>query len=244
MIKAYFISDLHLGANNPTEDENQKLFIKFLDQISETATHLYIVGDLFDFWFEYKYVIPKKYFVILHKLKGLVDKGIEINYLAGNHDFYMGSFFSESLKIKTWQDEFTFSLGGKRFYLWHGDGLAKKDAGYRFLKKILRNKYNIKIFRWLHPDWGFPFARFVSGSSRKYTNQINNERDETDYIDFAEKKFDEGYDYVMMGHRHNPLVHEKNEHMYINLGDWIIKFSYAEFDGKKLRLKYYKEDDL
>lgn len=240
MAKAYFFSDVHLGADDsPQEAEKQKVLLEFLNEIKKDATHIFIVGDLFDFWFEYKYVIPKKFFLLLKTLKEITDSGIETHLMAGNHDFYLGSFFDDYLNISTWQDEYTFELSGKKFYLWHGDGLGKKDAGYRILKRILRNKTNLRIFRWLHPDVGIPFARFVSGSSRQYTNQLNHLRDESDYKNFAEKKFSEGYDYVMMGHRHNPLEHINGNKKYINLGDWIEYFTYAVFDGKKLEFKKY-----
>ncbi|MGD9487442.1 MAG: UDP-2,3-diacylglucosamine diphosphatase [Calditrichaceae bacterium] len=239
MIKAYFISDLHIGANE-TEEEHQKQthVLRFLDEIEKDATHLYIVGDLFDFWFEYKYVIPKKYFDFLYRFKRLTDRGVEINYLAGNHDFFLGRFFDEMIGMKTWLDDYEFELGGKNFYLFHGDGVAKKDTGYRFLKRVFRNKFNQKIFRWLHPDFGFRFARFISGSSRVYTNRLVL-KDVEDYKEYAEKQFDRGFDYVLMGHKHNPLVYEKNDHKYLNLGDWLVNFSYAEFDGNNLELKYY-----
>ena len=242
MIKAYFFSDVHLGASE-SEEEKQKeqKLLDFLDKIKKDATHLFIVGDLFDFWFEYKYVIPKRFFNLLDVLKSITDQGIETHLLAGNHDFYLGTFFDKYLNIKTWQDEYTFILNGKRFYLWHGDGLGKKDVGYRILKRILRNKFNLRLFKLLHPDFGIPFARLVSGSSRKYTNQLNHLRDESDYIKFAEDRFDEGYDYVLMGHRHNPLLHQSGKKKYINLGDWIIYFTYAVFDGNELEFKKYEK---
>lgn len=242
-IKAYFISDLHIDIRR-TEEEiaKQKKILDFFRTISNDATHLYIVGDLFDFWFEYKYVIPKKYFAFLYLLKEMTNKGIEIHYLAGNHDFALGHFFNEYLNIKTYFNEYEFELSGKRFYLFHGDGIAKRDVGYRILKGILRNPFNQRIFGWLHPDFGVPLARLISGSSRKYTNQLNHLRDESDYIGFAEKKFSEGYDYILMGHRHNPLVYNKNGRKYINLGDWITKYSYAVFDGLNLDLNHLTEE--
>lgn len=240
MIKAYFISDLHIGAEDlETESARQKHILHFLQEISKDASHLYIVGDLFDFWFEYAVVIPKKYFEFLHQFKKMTEAGIEMYYLAGNHDFSLGQFFDQSLNIKTWLDEYTFELAGKKFFLWHGDGLAKEDRGYRLLKKILRSPFNQRLFRWLHPDLGFKLAHFTSGSSRKYTNQLNDQRDESDYKEFAEQKFSEGFDYVLMGHRHSPLIYDKGKHRYINLGEWIYKFSYAVFDGSELRLEYF-----
>ena len=239
-MKAYFISDAHLSCDKtPDETLKQKTLHRFFRTIEKEATHLFIVGDLFDFWFEYKYVISKGNFEFLYELKRLSDKGIEIHYLAGNHDFALGSFFTDVLKINAWPEEYTFELSGKKFYLFHGDGIAKGDIGYRFLRRILRNKFNQKIFRWIHPDIGYPLARFVSGSSRKYTNQMNDKRDESDYIEFAESKFQQGYDFVLMGHRHNPLLHEKGKHRYINLGDWMTKFTYALFAGTDLTLNKF-----
>jgi UDP-2,3-diacylglucosamine hydrolase len=241
MIKAYFISDLHIGAHHGhDEPDKQNRVLTFLKTISNDATHLYIVGDLFDFWFEYRYVIPKEYFPFLFEFRRLADKGIELHYLAGNHDFALSDFFDREIGMQTWPETYVFELGGKRFYLFHGDGVAKKDVGYRMLKRILRNKWNQRIFRFLHPDVGIPFARKISGSSRKYTNQMNHLRDEGDYIEFAETQFDKGVDFVLMGHRHNPLVHEREGKKYINLGDWITHNSYAVFNGKELELSYFQ----
>lgn len=241
MIRAYFLSDIHLGADNSErETERQQIFLQFLKSIEDQATHIFLVGDVFDFWFEYNYVIPKKNFEFLHYFRSLTDKGVQVFYLAGNHDFSLGPFFKDVMNIQTFHDEYTFALGGKKFYLWHGDGLGRKDGGYRFLKKVLRSPFNQKLFRLLHPDFGIPFARFVSGSSRHYTNQLNHLRDESDYFEFAERQFEEGFDYVMMGHRHNPLVHAVGSKKYINLGDWINHFTYAFFDGTELQLQKYK----
>lgn len=241
MTHAFFISDLHIGEPEPDNAaQKQEIILSFLKNVALNGTHLFIVGDLFDFWYEYKWVIPKKHFPYLHQLRLLVEAGVEVHYLAGNHDFYLGEFFKKYIGIQTWPDEYEFELAGKKFFLYHGDGVAKRDKGYRFMKKIFRNPVSIWFYRWIHPDWGIPFARFVSGSSRKYTNQIDM-RDEPDYIAFAEKQFERGVDYVLMGHRHNPLKHKKDGRIYINLGDWIEKFTYAEFDGKELELKQYEQ---
>jgi len=243
MVKAYFISDLHIGAHHDHDElEKQNRVLTFLKKISRDASHLYIVGDLFDFWFEYHYVVPKEYFPFLFEFRKMADKGIELHYLAGNHDFALSRFFEREIGMRTWPDTYSFSLQGKKFYLFHGDGIARKDVGYRVLKRILRSNWNQKIFRLLHPDWGIPFARLVSGSSRKYTNQMNHLRDEGDYIEFAEKQFDQGVDFVLMGHRHNPLVHEREGKKYINLGDWISYNSYAVFDGEYLKLCYFSKN--
>jgi UDP-2,3-diacylglucosamine hydrolase len=238
----YFISDVHIGATPKDEEEERlRLFINFLRQIENKASRIFFVGDIFDFWFEYKQTIPKKYFSILHQMARLADKKIEMHYLAGNHDFYLGNFFNKEFGMQTYDNEWTGKINNKNFYIIHGDGIAKKDVGYRILKKIIRNKLNIKLFRLLHPDIGIPFAHFVSGTSRYYTDQIKL-FDHTDYIEFAQNRFNEGYDYVVMGHRHNPLLHKENGKEYINLGDWLFSYSYGLFDGRNLLLKNVLED--
>ena len=233
----YFVSDVHLGEQTQElEKKKTERFTRFLKEVEQSADAIFFVGDLFDFWFEYKYVIPKKHFMVIHQLARMREHGVKITYLAGNHDFWLGEFFDRELGIKTVLDEWTGEIEGKGFYLFHGDGVAVKDSGYRFLKKILRNRLSIKLYRWIHPDLGIPFARFVSGSSRQYTNRVNL-NDQNDYIDFARERFKEGYDYVIMGHRHNPFLYNEGDKKYINLGDWIDHFSYAIFDGEDIHLK-------
>jgi UDP-2,3-diacylglucosamine hydrolase len=230
----YFISDLHLSKEIPERTER---FIHFLRDLENKASLIFFVGDLFDFWFEYKYTIPKHYFSVLTQLSRLRDRNIEIHYLPGNHDFWLGNFFDNELGIQTYDNEWTGELLGKKFYLFHGDGIAKHDVGYRFLRRVLRNKINQKLFRLIHPDWGIPLARWVSGSSRQYTQKLNL-NDHSDYIEFARKRFAEGFDYVIMGHRHNPIRHEENKKVYVNLGDWLYHDSYAVFDGTDIQIEY------
>ena len=237
MSLTYFISDVHLG-ELPLDQEQERvdIFLGFLKSLETKADRIFFVGDLFDFWFEYKQAIPKKHFATLHQLARLREHNIELHYLPGNHDFWLGEFFQRELGIHTYDDDWSGEIEGKKFYLFHGDGIAKKDVGYRLLRRFLRFPLNLKIFRLLHPDWGIPFARFVSGSSRHYTNHIKL-NDHRDYIEFAQTKFKEGFDYVLMGHRHNPYVHDENGKKYINLGDWLMNYTYAVFDGHELRLE-------
>ena len=237
MKSIYFISDLHLSKQHP---ERTLRFIDFLRRIENKASKIFFVGDLFDFWFEYNYTIPKHYFSILAQLSRLRDKKIEIHYLPGNHDFWLGQFFYHELGIHTYEHDWTGELHGRKFYLFHGDGVAKRDTGYRLLRRVLRNKINIKLFRLIHPDLGIPLARWVSGSSRHYTQKLNLQ-DHTDYIEFARKRFDEGFDYVIMGHRHNPMRYEEGSKVYINLGDWLYHDSYAVFDGKDVEIQYARD---
>ena len=239
-MKAYFISDLHLGAHEIENPEAQEQAVKqFLDHIEKEATHLFIVGDFFDFWFEYRTVVPKQYFPVLCRLQRFTEKGIQLFYLAGNHDFALGTFFDRYLNMHTKEDTLKVELGGKKFFLFHGDGIDSKDKGYRFLKRILRSRLNQKLFRLIHPDFGICLAKRVSGTSRKYSTTNNHFRSEDDYFAYAEQRFAEGFDFVIMGHRHNPLMYEKDGKKYVNLGDWITNFSYAVFDGNELELKFW-----
>ena len=236
----YFISDVHIPAKrDETENRRLLIFLRFLDGIRETAKCVFIVGDLFDFWFEYNYVIPKDYFIVLHHLAKLKEGGVEIHYLAGNHDFWLGNFLTKELGIGTYMDSWTGTIDGKKFFLFHGDGVAKRDRGYRIIKRIFRSRLNMRLYRLLHPDFGIPFAHIVSGTSRKYSEKINL-KDADDYLAFARKQFEQGYDFVLMGHRHTPLRHEENGKVYINLGDWLDKFTYARFDGANLELLTYR----
>ncbi len=239
----YFISDVHLGTLSAEKERKQvDSFLSFLRSLESSAERIFFIGDLFDFWFEYKYVIPKKYFAILYQLARLRERNIELHYLPGNHDFWLGDFFTKELGIFCYTNDWSGEITGKKFYLYHGDGIAKKDVGYRFLKKILHKNINLKLFHLIHPDLGIPLARFVSGSSRYYTDQIKL-NSEQDYIDYATVKFQQGYDYVIMGHQHRPKIYETGYKKYINLGDWLIHYSYACFNGTELLLKYYSQQD-
>ena len=234
----YFISDIHLDAPllaSDFEEQRRNELLKFLNIVEQSGSRLIIVGDLFDFWYEYKYVVPKNYFWLYAKLKGLVEKGIAIDYVAGNHDFFLCEFFSNSVGAKVHQDGFSENMNGKKFLIIHGDGLAVRDGGYRMLKKILRSKFTRSIIRRIHPDLGFLLAKAFSKRSREYTS--SKDFGETDgMMLFAEGRIHEGYDFVVMGHNHVPkLVHFGNG-VYVNLGDWLKNFTYGIFDGDTMQL--------
>lgn len=237
MKSIFFISDVHLGLHDKVrEKEKERRLLSFLSHVEERGEQLFIVGDLFDYWFEYTYVIPRGYHHTISKLGMLVEKGIKVHYVAGNHDFWLKDFFPIELGIPVYKDPFEMTLRGKKFYFHHGDGLALKDAGYRFLKKILRSKINIFLFTLLHPDITAPVAKGSSLSSREYT--ANKDYGETDgMILFATEKIRGGCDVVIMGHRHVPLSQQIENGLYINLGDWISHSTYAEFDGTTVELK-------
>lgn len=242
----YFISDAHLGAE---EKEKEKLkenkLVSFLDKIKEDGEFLYILGDMFEFWFEYKNVIPKDHFAILGKLRNLVDSGMKVNYIVGNHDFWLGDFLTEQIGIKIFKYPIEITHQDKRIFVAHGDGLAKKDLGYRILKKILRNRVNIFLYKQIPPDISYPLAKFVAGRSRAQTD-----RREASYLDdyrnFAHEKIRQGFDAVILAHTHMPILeslgdsskNSPHERIYLNIGDWFKHFTY----GKLIEGEFYLEE--
>ena len=232
----YFFSDIHLGLGSREEDAaKERRVVAFLDQVLKDGRELFIVGDLFDYWFEYDSVIPKGYTRLFGALAALQDAGVPTTYLAGNHDFWLKSYLTDELGIKIFQNDVTREFNGKKFYIHHGDGLYKQDTGYRMLKRVLRNRVNIWLFSILHPDLTSRIARWSSKTSRKHTSNTTFEGN--DMVEFAEEKIRQGFDYVLMGHNHQSLHHPYKRGAYVNLGNWIDENTYAVFDGKKLALK-------
>jgi UDP-2,3-diacylglucosamine hydrolase len=233
----YFFSDVHLGlGSRQSSRRREQELLRFLDAIKSDCERLVIVGDLFDYWFEYSTVIPKYYFRILTTLSSFREQGITIDYLMGNHDFGHQDFFEKELDIPIHHNDISLTLGEKKFYIAHGDGKAYNDTGYLILRAILRNKLSIKLFQWLHPDIGIWLASGSSHASRAYTD--DKEYGKRDGLqDFAEKKINEGYDFVIMGHRHRAAKINFNSGTYINLGHWLAQpATFARFDGKTVEL--------
>ena len=234
----YFFSDAHLGDNDKKrEEEKLKKIYAFLEMVKNDGEKLFILGDLFDFWFEYKYAIPKEHLKVVFKLASLVEEGIEVHYISGNHDFWLGKFLSRETGITIHRDSFETTEQGKKFFMIHGDGISPSDRGYRVLKKILRNKVNIWLYRKIPADWGIPLAKWVSGSSRNYTAGRSPDFIK-DYEDYAEKKLAGDYDAVVMGHLHVQILKELNGGVYLNTGDFIKHFSYGRMEGGKITLEY------
>jgi UDP-2,3-diacylglucosamine hydrolase len=235
----YIFSDAHLGANDPAKEKVKAAKIdELFAMVRNDGDRLVILGDLFDFWFEYKHVIPKDHHRVLFKLTDLLERGIRIDYVSGNHDFWMGDFFEKELGITVHRDAVDMEYDGKRIHFIHGDGLAKRDRGYRILKRILRNRVNIWLYRRLPPDWAIPLAKWVSGSSRKYTSVREEHTFAPDYAAYAEQKLKEGYDVVAIGHLHTPVFIKSENGIYINTGDFIDHFSYAKIGEGKVELEY------
>lgn len=245
--KIYFLSDFHLGAPDPVSSLiREKKIIQFLDEIKNDAAEIFILGDLFDFWYEYKKVVPKGYVRILGKLAELSDKGIPLYFFVGNHDMWMNDYFQKELNIPVYFEPKEFVLNGKKFLIGHGDGLGPGDQGYKFIKKIFRNKTCQRIFGMLPPSIGMGIASYFSRKSRAQTGQTDEVflGDDKEWLvryskEVLQKKH---YDYFVFGHRHLPLDIKLNEtSRYLNLGDWIKYNSYAVFDGNEMTLLYYNK---
>ena len=237
----YFFSDAHLivGAYEQNRERNDKV-VEFIRFVSKQGKRLFIVGDLFDFWFEYKHSIPQTDPRILGSIAKAVDSGVEVHYSTGNHDLWLGRYLEETVGVIIHDGAFETDIEGKRFYIAHGDGLFKKDRGYRVMKALFRNPAAKRLFRLLHPDIGIRLAKLTSKSSRENPISDAYRAGRKKLLqEFALSKFSEGFDSVILGHIHEPdLLREENK-IYVNLGDWITHFTYGLFDGKELSLCYW-----
>lgn len=244
--KIYFASDFHLGV--PTHEVSiarEKRIVKWLDEIKNDAEEIYLMGDLFDFWFEYKYTVPKGFVRLLGKMAELVDSGIPITLFTGNHDMWMFDYLPKELGVTIYRDPITRTYNGKKFYLGHGDGLGPGDHGYKFIKRVFANPACQWLFERLHPNFALRIANFWSHKSRisnaPKDEHFKGEDDEwlVSYSKDVLKK--EHFDYFIFGHRHLPLDIKLNENSrYVNLGEWVNYNTFGVFDGTNLELKYYK----
>lgn len=245
--KIYFASDFHLGAPNQEKSlEREKLIVKWLDEVSKDAKEIYLVGDIFDFWFEYKHAIPKGFVRLQGKIAELTDSGIPIHVFTGNHDMWIFDYLPKELGITLHRDSIVREFDGKKFLIGHGDGLGPGDKGYKFIKKVFASKLCQWLFARIHPNLGIGIANYWSSKSRKvnaeYDEQFHGEENEWLVIfckEYLQKN--DPVDYFIFGHRHLPLeikVGEKST--YFNLGEWIKYNSYGVFDGEKMELKTYK----
>ncbi len=244
MSKIYFASDLHLGVPNREKSlVREKLFVQWLDEIKNDAEAIYLVGDIFDFWFEYKKAVPKGYVRLLGKLAEISDLGIPIHIFTGNHDMWLFDYLEDEINAHIYREPIEISIKGKRFFISHGDGLGPGDNGYKLIKKIFKNKLCQWLFERIHPNLGISIAQYWSKKSRI----ANGEKDESYHgekewlTQFCKEKMKTiEVDYFIFGHRHLPLeVDLGNNTIYINLGEWVNYNSYAVFDGKRLELKRY-----
>ncbi len=243
--KIYFASDNHLGA--PTMEASrprEKKFVAWLDEIKHDAAAIFLLGDLFDFWFEYKTVVPRGFTRTLGKLAEISDSGIPIHYFVGNHDLWMNGYFEEELGIPVYHKPQEFKLGHKGFFIGHGDGLGPGDKGYKRMKKVFTNSFFKWLFKWSHPDIGMRIAQYFSVKNKLISGDDDAKflgEDNEWLVVYSKRKLEEKYrDYFIFGHRHLPLEIQLDEtSKYINLGDWIQYYTYGVFDGKDFELKEY-----
>ena len=240
--KVYFLSDFHLGAPNAVESRKREdRLVRFLQDARKDAGVIFIVGDIFDFWFEYKTVVPKGFVRILGTLAQMADEGIQLHIFTGNHDLWMQDYLSKELNAKLYFEPQQFTIQNKQFLIGHGDGLGPGDNGYKRLKKIFTNPICQWLFRWLHPDAGIQLANYFSRKSRAKTGNTDElflgEDKEWLILYTKEKAKTMAVDYFIFGHRHYAIDLRLNEKSrYINLGDWIRLNTYAVFDGKDVQL--------
>jgi len=243
--KVYFLSDFHLGApNNEISRDRERRIIRFLDEIRQDLQILFIVGDMFDFWYEYRTVVPKGYVRLLGKLAELSDAGIEMHFFVGNHDMWMKDYLQEELNMQVYFEPKSFEFNRKSFLVGHGDGLGPGDHGYKMIKKVFRNPVCQWLFGIFPPFMGIGLANYMSRRSRAQTGTSEEAflgDDKEWLISYCREKLEEkNFDFFVFGHRHLPIDYRLNDNSrYINLGDWISFNTYAEFDGSDLKLKSF-----
>ncbi len=242
----YFASDFHLGAPNPVESQKrEKHIVRWLDQIADDAAEIYLVGDLFDFWFEYKQVVPKGFTRFIAKLAELTDRGIPVHVFTGNHDLWMFGYLEEEAGVTLIKAPIERNINGQSFLIGHGDGLGPGDYGYKFIKWVFTRSFFQWLFARLHPNFGVSIALFWSKRSR-----ASNPKEEQHYLGDEREwlvQYCKAYlserpiHYFVFGHRHLPLEVDLGSAKYVNLGDWISHYTYAKFDGKSLQLLSYSD---
>ena len=243
--KRYYISDAHLGVDSEfTSEQREKLMVLWLDEIKEDALEINLVGDIFDFWFEYKHVVPRGFYSLLAKLKELSDDGIKIRYFTGNHDMWVFDYLPKAIGAELIRGTVIDEVNGKKIYIGHGDGLGSYDKRYNFLKKIFSSPFFQFMFKLVHPEIAFRIALAWSASSRKSHKYPQATTFEDEWlVKYARSVLEkEPVNYFIFGHRHVPFMTDLNENAsFLNLGDWLMNFTYAEYDGKEMKLLSFKD---
>ncbi len=243
--KIYIASDQHFGIPNHEKSlVREKKFIQWLDSIKQDAEAIFLLGDLFDFWFEYKTVVPKGFVRVLGKLAEIRDSGIPIYFFVGNHDLWMQDYFEKELNIPVYHQPKEFIINNTSFFIGHGDGLGPGDKGYKRMKKVFTNPFSKWLYRWLHPDIGMRLGNYLSTKNKLISGDEDvvflGEENEW-LVQYCKRKLEaKHYDYFLFGHRHLPMTIKLNDKStYINTGDWISHFTYAVFDGEMVELKEF-----
>jgi UDP-2,3-diacylglucosamine hydrolase len=247
--KIFFASDFHFGIPDAASSRKREdLFVRWLDQVGPEAREIFLMGDLFDFWFEYNTVVPRGYTRLLGKLAELTDSGVKIHLFRGNHDMWAFDYLNKELNIEIHRDPEIREFNGKKFYLAHGDGLGPGDHGYKFIKKVFQCRLNQWLFRWIHPDIGIKLGLYWSRKSRYASlSRDDHEQQEKELINKRLTVYSREIlqahpeiDCFIFGHWHLPMEIPLTEKcVQISLGDWLTHFTYAEFDGQKLQLRTY-----
>lgn len=225
----------------------EKRVVQWLDNIKHDAAEVFLVGDVFDFWFEYKTVVPRGFVRLLGKIAELTDAGIPVHFFIGNHDMWVFDYLPLETGVVVHREPIERTFGGKRFYIGHGDGLGPGDYGYKFIKKVFRNPVSQWLFARLHPNLGIGMANFWSRKSRKHTGGSDKVflGPENEWLAIYSKEIlrKQHHHYFIFGHRHLPMeIPVGTDSVYINLGDWIDHYTYATFDGSELKLHSFKDD--
>ncbi|MBT3216638.1 MAG: UDP-2,3-diacylglucosamine diphosphatase [Candidatus Marinimicrobia bacterium] len=243
-LPVYFISDIHLMLDKSEKEKirREKLFT-FLRQVRSTGGTLFIVGDIFDFYFEYRDVIPKSYFDFYHELYLVKQSGVDIHYMLGNHDFWVLDFITEEITTHTYFKDTSFNINGKTFYITHGDGHLSWDRGYRLLKSLIQSKAFIWLYRYLHPNIGYKFGKWISKKGKHYEHDDTyNRKILNDLKKFASKLTESGTDFIICGHYHQATITDIGPGKLVILGDWLSIFTYGLFDGNEFSLNTWKND--
>lgn len=249
-MKTYFVSDAHLGSWYPKDRlANEKKLVRWLNGIKPDCEALYMMGDMIDFWFEYKQAVPKGYARFFGKIAEFTDEGIPVYWYAGNHDIWLFDYVQKELGVTVVFQDTEVEIHGKKFYLAHGDGLGDPSKEFRMLRRVFHNRFNQKLFTWLHPDLGLKFGLNWAKHSRKkreYSPETYLGEDKEYLIQFSKshraQKGDDAPDFYIYGHRHillDLMISAKSR--IIILGDWFRHFTYASFDGKEFELLSYEE---
>lgn len=243
--KVYFASDFHLGLYPPDESlRRERKIVQWLELIAADASHLFLVGDIFDFWHEYKYVVPRGFTRFLGTLARLADQGVEIHFFTGNHDIWVYDYLPAEIGLTIHRHPFISTFNGKKFFIAHGDGLGPGDYSYKLLKMLFTSHPLQWLFARIHPNTAMAFGLRWSRHSR-YSREEHEERflgaDKEFQVQYACKVLEKEYfDYFLFGHRHLPLeLPLENGSTVFYLGDWVKLYTYAEFDGSCLKLKKF-----
>ena len=245
MGKVYFASDFHLGTPDYQSSlKREKLIVQWLDEIKTEADSIFLVGDIFDFWYEYRTVVPKYHTRLLGKIAELTDQGVKVYFFKGNHDMWTFNYLSKELGVEVIDEQWEGEIQGFKLYVHHGDGIGPGDQMYKFIRKVFRSKWAIWLFHRLHPNFGMGLAQYLSRKSR-----LKNEKKDLKQIPLSQEfqyqftldmQKQQHRDYYIFGHRHIPRIEELNQNArFVNLGDWVSHRTFAILDANGLELKTY-----